>query len=192
MNDRWTEADGDRFAEWLRDGGIEGSRRVVRASESSILVSKFDEGFAARLLDTVDAIPEFLDEECVRAAYGLLPGSTARATAWHEAMRSILARAAQRNGLTADQQAEIIAGIDSVAALLDSVLWTSPKIGASYVPAAGEIDAYHDALARMDSPRGIFTRFYGEFEGARVENHCPGARFARAMFEQAWRICSAP
>ena len=50
--------------------------------------------------------------------------------------------------------------------------------------------AYAEALARMDDDSSIFTRYYGDFEGRRVENHCPGARVARRLIAQAWGICT--
>ncbi len=91
--------------------------------------------------------------------------------------------------LTADEQAEVRAGIDSVAALLDSILWSGPVAGADYAILPGESDAYVEAVARMDEG-AMFTRFYGLFEGRRVENHCPGAQFARLLLAQAWTLCT--
>jgi hypothetical protein len=38
--------------------------------------------------------------------------------------------------------------------------------------------------------RDLFTRHYGTFEGYAVENHCPGASYARTMLAQAWRACT--
>ena len=96
---------------------------------------------------------------------------------------------AARN-LDRDQLAEIRAGTDSVAALLDSVLWSSPHVGDSYTPSESEQVAFAEAIARMDAHAGIFTRYYGTFEGARVENYCPGAQFARTLLAQAWAVCA--
>jgi hypothetical protein len=59
-------------------------------------------------------------------------------------------------------------------------------------PRDSEREAFADALARMEDANSLFTRFYGDFEGRRVENHCPGAAVARGLLQQAWDICTAP
>ena len=69
-----------------------------------------------------------------------------------------------------------------------SILWTSPVFGDDSEPKSGEIAAYRDTMERMNAENSLFTRFYGEFEGVRVVNHCPGSRVARRLLEQAWRI----
>jgi hypothetical protein len=92
----------------------------------------------------------------------------------------------------------IVPGIESVQAVLDSILWTAPNIDQDYSPNAGEVEAYAEfeagLLARERDEaltgRDIFTRYYGELDGRRVENYCPGAPFARRLLAQAWRICT--
>jgi hypothetical protein len=181
--------DEQQFAAWLRTRGIETPRRIVRASESVILVSKFEPGFAARLLDAVDRVPEIFDVDVVRLGYLARDGEP-RVEAWRLAVAALLDELGPPRGLDRDQLAEIRAGTDSVAALLDSALWTSPAVGDGWAPSAAERDAYADALARMDDDSSIFTRYYGDFDGRRVENHCPGAQVARRLIAQAWDICT--
>lgn len=179
-----------RFRAWLADGGFDEPRRVVRETNGTILVSKFETGFAARLHDAVDRIPELFDAELVARRYREASAGVTRTEAWRTGLEALLAEVGPERDLDRDQLAQIQAGIDSVAALLDSVLWTSPLRGADWVVSEADRMAYADARARMDDEAGMFTRFYGEFEGARVENHCPGAQVARRLFEQAWKICT--
>ena len=179
-----------QFEDWLRTLGIEGSRRIVREASGVILVSKFEPGFAAHLHEAIDALPEMFDIEQVTERYRLATCGTLRPEAWRIAIQMLLADTGPFRGLDRDQLAEIQAGIDSVAALLDSLLWTGPKTGVEWRPSEAERQAYADALARMDAESGIFSRYYGEFEGVRVENHCPGAQVARRLFTQAWTVCT--
>lgn len=179
---------------WLRDvAGVAESRRVVRRSPASILVSKFDEGFAARLHESIDHLPEMFDDALVAArfaGFAALDPDRLRAETWRLAVNSILGDGAAREGLHPDAVAEVRAGVDSVAALLDSILWTSPVAGRPHAPEPSEAEAYHDTRARMDAERGLFTRYYGSFDGVPVENHCPGSQVARRLFAQAWAICA--
>ncbi len=184
--------DGD-ILRWLRDvAGIAEPRRVVRRSPSAILVSKFDEGFAARLHETIDRLPEMFDDALLAARFDELAArepERQRVETWRLAVSDVLGGAAAREGLHTDAVAEVQAGIDSVAALLDSILWTSPLAGSAHSPEPSELEAYNDIRARMDAEPGIFTRYYGSFEGVPVENHCPGSQVARRLFAQAWAIC---
>jgi hypothetical protein len=179
------------FERWLRQLGIEGQRRVARSTDGVVLVSKFEAGFAARLYDALDRVPELFDEVRVAALYTSALPETTRVEAWRLAINALLAELGPQRGLDPDQLAEIRAGTDSVAALLDSVLWTCPVVGSDWEPSAAELEAKADAEARMDEESSIFTRYYGEFEGRRVENHCPGAPVARRLFAQAWAIAAA-
>ena len=106
------------------------------------------------------------------------------------AVEGLLRDLACDRGFDPDQRAEVQAGVDSVAALLDSVLWTTPLLGVDWRVSAGEEAAFADAVLRMDDEQSLFTRYYGEFEGRHVENHCPGAQVARRLFAQAWAICT--
>lgn len=179
-----------RFEEWLRRIGIEGFRRVARHGPEGILVSKFEAGFAARLHEAMDRVPELFDEDVVAGRYGRVAPGTPRVEAWRLAVEGLLHDVGLARGLDSDQRAEIQAGVDSVAALLDSVLWTTPVIGADWRVSLAEREARDDAIRRMNDERGVFTRYYGEFEGLRVENHCPGAQMARRLFAQAWAVCT--
>jgi hypothetical protein len=182
----------DDILRWLRDvAGIAEPRRVVRRSAGSILVSKFDEGFAARLHETIDRLPGMFDDSLVAARFAELsaaePGRL-RAETWRLAVNSVVNDAAAREGIHPDAVAEVRAGIDSVAGLLDAILWTGPSGGEPHVPEPSEVEAYRDTRARMDAERGLFTRYYGSFEGVPVENHCPGSQVARRLFAQGWAI----
>jgi hypothetical protein len=182
--------DQGQFQAWLRERGVEGSRRVVRESADVILVSKFPAGFAARLHDALDRLPELFQAERLvthtTAATGI-----ARVEAWRLAVDALVRELGPQRDLSLDEVNEIQAGVDSVAALLDSVLWSSPTVGAPWQASQGERQAFAEALERMDDESSIFTRYYGDFEGKRVENHCPGAQVARRLFQQAWQACTA-
>lgn len=193
-----TAANDPGLAAWLRDQcGVEEPRRVVRRSSGVILVSKFDAGFAARLYEAIALLPDVFEDEAVAARYREIaadePGAE-RVETWRRAVRSLLEEHEAAGVVDGARRAEIEAGVDSVAALVASVLWSSPVVGDGFVAGAAEHEAYQDALARMDADPGMFTRYYGMYEGAAVVNHCPGAPLARRLVAQAWRICgqSAP
>ncbi len=178
---------------WLREAGIEGPRRIVRTSESVVLVSKFGPGFAQQLLARLETLPQLFDARWTRTAYAnlasLMPAET-RVKTWHRAVLGLLADCATQQQLDTVQIAEVEAGIDSVAALLDSVLFTGPLAGSTEPVSEAERLAYGEALERLDRESGLFTRHCGVFEGRQVVNHCPGSRFARELFQQGWAICS--
>jgi hypothetical protein len=183
-----------RFFSWLREeAGIAGPRRVVRDDPSGILVSKFEDGFAARLLAAVESLRDVLDTKAVNQAFlarALLGPTVQRVDCWADAVRGLLGDAAESSRITADQRAEIEAGVDSVALVLSSVLWTGPAVSTEYNPCAGERAAYLEVLDRMNAEHGLFDRHYGVFEGVPVFNHCPGARVARRLLAQSWTICT--
>jgi hypothetical protein len=180
----------------LRDvAGIDEPRRIVRTDRERILVSKFDPGFAARLHDALARLPELFDLEEVSREYrrlAALDSASTRVDTWHRAICELLARVATARSISGDQQAEIRAGIDSVAGLLAALLWSNPAVGDDRGPSGGEADALTDVLARMDADPGIFTRIYGSFQDRAVVNHCPGAPFARLFLLQGWTICATP
>lgn len=168
---------------------------MARQDDATILVSKFEPGFSARLHDVLDCLPELFDAQVVRVWFerqaAACPGSTSRVACWHAAMVALLTEFGIQRGLDSAQRAQVQAGIDSVAALLDTVLWTGPTLDAARpAPSPGEQAACRDALERLHADSGIFTRTYGRFEGRDVVNHCPGAPFARRLFLQAWEICT--
>ncbi|MSP21841.1 MAG: hypothetical protein EXR66_02295 [Dehalococcoidia bacterium] len=185
-----------RLRDWLRtDAGVTDWRRLSRLDEDTALVSKFEEGFAPRLHALLDALPDILDEGAVLAAYASAasgsPAGTSRVEAWDHALRGLLRDACARLGITEvdDQQAFVRVGVDSVRAILESILWTAPAIDEPYAPADGERAAYLDVV-RAFAGRDFFTRTYGQFDDRLVQNHCPGAAYARVMLVQAWRVCT--
>jgi len=176
---------------WLeREVGINRPRRVVRADEREILVSKFEPGFAAQLHRLLDELPEVLDEVQVVEAYRRtaleLPADSPRVDAWHAAMHAALRAAGERLALDDSRLAEVRVGIDSVRAVLEACIWSQPQVGDDYTPRSGEVQAYRDGLAALQDDRDIFTRYYGDFEGIPVRNHCPGSAFARRMLAHGW------
>jgi hypothetical protein len=182
------------LSRWLRDIGIQEPRRVVRADDESVLVSKFEPGFAAGLTALLDLMPQLFEASAVAAAYErrAAEGSSAasRVETWHAAMHALLREAGERHGLSDVEQGEVRVGIDSVRAVLLAVLWSDPTLGDDYVPRDAEVAAYREALLDLDPGRDLFSRHYGTFEGRAVENHCPGAAFARIMLAQGWEICT--
>ncbi|MCC6238292.1 MAG: hypothetical protein IT299_12085 [Dehalococcoidia bacterium] len=185
-----------RLRDWLHhDRGIEEWRRLARLDEDTALVSKFQAGFAPRLHALLEALPELIDEALVLEAYarvaGASPAGTSRVAAWDTAMRELLVTACARLGIpeTADQQAFVRVGVDSVGALLDSILWSVPTVEEDYTPGAGECAAYLD-VTHAFAGRDFFTRTYGLFEDHLVQNHCPGSAYARVMLAHAWRACT--
>ena len=189
-----TPLSADHFHDWLRDvAGIEDWRRIVRDDGERILVSKFEEGFTAGVHELIALMPELFDEPAIRAVYELeaatTPG-TSRVDAWHRALHAMLRTAGDRHAIPNLRQAEVRTGIDSVYAILQTLLWTDPKVGAAYQSRAAERSAYLEAIESMDDAHDMFTRVYGWYEDRQVLNHCPGAPFARVMLEQGWRVCS--
>ncbi|MGD9892701.1 MAG: hypothetical protein AB7R89_08185 [Dehalococcoidia bacterium] len=183
-----------RLNHWLRhEVGAEEPRRVVSRSNDRVLVSKFAAGFAEHLRESLDHRADLFDPGAVATAYAR---QVARAPdipkveVWRLAMSEMLA---DRNGtypLSPAQQAEVQAGVDSVAAVLASVIWSAPTAGEPFRPQTGEREAYRDALARLGSTAGPFTRRYGVFDGAQVVNHCPGAPYARMLLALGWLVCT--
>jgi hypothetical protein len=176
---------------WLEDEvGVDRPRRLVRVDEREILVSKFEPGFAAQLHQLLDQIPEIFDEAGVIERYQALapslPADTPRVDAWHAAMHAALRLAGERLEVEDSRLAEVRVGVDSVRAVLEAVIWTQPRVGDDYTPRSGEVDAYREGMAALQDDRDIFTRYYGDFEGVPVRNHCPGAAFARRMLAHGW------
>lgn len=183
----------EQLNSWLAEAGIDGERRIVRESEHTVLVSKFPPGFAHALVDRVEGLTELFADAVIQAAYERVaaesPGSS-RAATWHQASLAVLRELAERDGLDRRAVAEVEAGIDSVAALLDTVLFMGEPASSEVPATAAEARAYEEALAKLDSDAPLFTRQYGVLDGKTVVNHCPGSRFARLLFEQGWRLCS--
>lgn len=176
---------------WLeREVGVDRLRRIVRATDEEILVSKFEPGFASQLHRLLDDIPEIFSEPQVIEHYRqtalTLPADTPRVDAWHASMHAALGVAGERLEIDDSRLAEVRVGIDSVRAVLEACIWSQPQVGDDYTPRSGEVQAYLDGLATLQDDRDIFTRYYGDFEGIPVRNHCPGAAFARRMLAHGW------
>jgi hypothetical protein len=90
----------------------------------------------------------------------------------------------------------VLPGIESAQAVIDTILWSAPRVDQEYQPGAGEVQAFEEfqqaamADAGPGAGRDMFTRFYGALDGRRVENYCPGAQFGRRLVAQAWCICT--
>jgi hypothetical protein len=185
-----------RLLAWLQhDAGVPDARRVSRLDEETVLISKTEPGLATELHELMEQLPELVSERAVLAAYArealqAAPGTT-RLEVWDRALRELLRTSAEKRGIAdAVQQAQVRVGIDSVRAVMESVLWTNPRVDdAEYAPAAAERAAYLDAMRRL-AGHDFFTRYYGAFEGRAVLNHCPGAAYARVMAAQAWLACT--
>lgn len=184
----------DRLRRWLAtEHGIAEPRRLAREDDDHLLVSKFPPGFIARVGETVERLELIADPDPLAAATAdrarRFPREP-RVEGWRAAACDLVRERAAERGLT-DEDAELVtAGIESVAALMHAVLWSEPLAGDSYDPAEAERDAWRDALVRTEGAGDIFTRHYGAFEGRAVVAHCPGAPYARALLESAWRACT--
>ncbi|MYD27950.1 MAG: hypothetical protein F4X03_03395 [Dehalococcoidia bacterium] len=184
----------DRLRRWLAsEHGIAEPRRLAREDDDHLLVSKFPPGFIARVGETVERLDLLVDPDPLAAATAdraRRHPREARVEGWRAAACDLVRERAADRGLT-DEDAELVtAGIESVAALMHAVLWSEPLAGDPYEPAEAERDAWRDALVRTEGAGDIFTRHYGAFEGRAVVAHCPGAPYARALLESAWRACT--
>ncbi len=178
------------FQAWLATLGEPGEgRRLVRTGAREILVSKLEPDVLARVQQTMLGLTDLLSPEAVRERYAAIaarePGIL-RVTAWRLAIRELLAGA----DLSPAARNEAEAGTDSVAALLDTVLWSAPVANLPFTLAEGERQAYEDARERMGGDAPIFTRYYGDFAGLPVMNHCPGAPIARKLLAEGWALCT--
>ena len=194
----------EHLRRWLlEEVGVEEYRRIVRDSDNAIVISKFEPGFSQELFATVDLLPELFDDETVAAEYHRQaelhadePERRLRTAVWREASEAVLNRLCALRGIDEPRRMFVIPGIESVQAVMDSILWSAPRVDQEYRPSAGEVEAYEEfqqaamADAGPGAARDMFTRFYGAFDRRRVENYCPGAQFGRRLVAQAWRICT--
>ncbi|HEY7269877.1 MAG TPA: hypothetical protein VH951_08620 [Dehalococcoidia bacterium] len=188
----------EALCEWLSaERGIDEYRRVVRENESAVVISKFEPGFSQELFATVDILPELFDEDAIAAAYEALADAyqrhgeaPLRTAVWREASEAALDRGCRERGIADQRRMYVLPGIESVQAVMDSILWSAPTVAdRGYRPNAGELQAYRD-FEGGEGERTLFTRYYGDMDGRRVENHCPGAPFGRRLVAQAWNICT--
>jgi hypothetical protein len=184
----------ERLNRWLQqEVGAEEPCRVVSHNNARVLVSKFAAGFGERLRESLDRRADLFDLGAMSIAFArqaALSPDMSRVEVWRLAMSGMLADQDGPHRLTSAQQAEVQAGVDSVAAVLASVLWSDPTADVLYQPQDGEREAYRDALTHLGSTDGPFTRRYGVFDGAQVVNHCPGAPYARMLLALGWRVCT--
>lgn len=184
----------DRLRRWLAsEHGIAEPRRLAREDDDRLLVSKFPPGFIARVGETLERLELLADPDPVAAACAARARRhprESRVENWRAAACDLVRERATARGLSGEDAELVTAGIESVAALMHAVLWSEPLAGDPYEPAAAERDAWRDALARTEGAGDIFTRHYGAFEGRAVVAHCPGAPYARALLESAWRACT--
>ena len=190
---------------WLREEvGLNEYRRVVRQNREVIVISKLEDGFSQELFAIVERLPELFDESAVGREYAELVGAhlrvgevPARTAVWHEAGERLLRRLGAERGIDEPRLTLVLPGIESVHAVMDTILWSAPTIDDSRGPGPGEtaeFEAFEASQGRREEgvrvTRDLFTRYYGSLAGRRVENYCPGAQFARQLVKQAWRICS--
>jgi len=189
---------------WLREEvSLEEFRRVVRENETTIVISKFEPGFAPDLFATVDVLPELFDDALVTAEYERMAAehqargeAPLRTAVWREASESLLERLGEARGIDAHQRMYVLPGIESVQAVLDAILWSAPVIGRDWAPNGSEREAFREFDPNgtrgpsTASGRDIFTRYYGSLGGRGVESYCPGAQFARLLVAQGWRVCT--
>ncbi len=190
------EAIEERLRRWFADGRgvVEPPRRIARMDADELLVSRFAPGFAARAGAAIERLALRESPDPLAAAYARHarrhPGAP-RVELWREAACGAVRERAAARGMDAEDAELVVAGVESVAAVLRAVLWSDPVAGEPYAPSPGERRAWVEAVARMDEPAGgLFTRRYGAFEGRAVVAHCPGAIHARALLAAAWRACA--
>jgi hypothetical protein len=175
--------DRDSFERWLVERlGPGHGRRPVAVRDDRILVSKVEEELPARVLDAVEGLPALFDARQLRE---VAPDGVAPAEAWRLAARSVLERALVEGRVAPGAFEEVMAGIDSVAALVESCCWTCDGTP-GWRPTSAERAAFDEVERRLAAgASGLFTRHYGLFDGRAVENYCPGARVARRLFAVA-------
>lgn len=186
----------ERLRRWLAAecGVVEPPRRIARMDAREVLVSKFAPGFAARAGAALERLALHESPDPVAPAYARHARrrpDAPRVELWREAACEVVRGRAAERGMAAGDAELVVAGVDSVAAVLRAVLWRDPVAGEPYAPSPAERRAYVEAAARADgSATGLFTRRYGAFEGRAVVAHCPGATHARALLAAAWRVCA--
>jgi hypothetical protein len=186
--------DDDLTARLREELGIREPRRVVRADGRVIVLSKLAAGESKDLFAAVEALPELFDAAVIAGEYERLRlelvargEAPLRSAVWRMAVESLLDRLVPDRGIEAARRL-ITPGIESVQAALDAVLWSAPSVASDDPPVAAEREALRELLSAAD--RDLFTRYYGEVDGRRVESYCPGAPYARRLLETAFAVCS--
>ena len=179
---------------WLRnDVGFLEFRRVARVTTDEVQLSKFEPGFLKYLFEVMTYFPELFDEDAVRDAYAREATTAApdapRVATWAAASHRLLHEAGERHGIPDAPLHEIRVGIDSVEAILDSILLSRPRVGDEYVPEARDVALYREMLASLRDDQ-VFERYYGTFRGRAVRDYCPAITYAHQMIAGAWRACT--
>lgn len=179
---------------WLRDEvGFDEYRRVARVTPDEVQLSKFAPGFLKRLFEMVAFVPELFDAERTAAAYAIEAATaspeTRRVATWAAAAHRLLRDAGERHGIDDAVLHEIRVGIDSVEAILVSVLRSRPCVGDAYAPSATEVGAYREMLATLRDDQ-VFERYYGTFRGRAVRDYCPAVPSAYEMIAAGWQACT--
>lgn len=184
----------DRLRRWLvNEHGIVDSRRIVREDDNGVLVSKFPSDFMGRVGAMVERLDLFSKNDplaIVTAEQACRHPTQSRVENWRAAVCDLICSRAESQGLSTADAELVTVGVDSVAAVMRAILWSDPVAGETYAPGPAELDAWRDAIARTNRAGDLFTRHYGFFEGKAVSAHCPGAPYARAFMESAWRCCT--
>ncbi|WP_322818043.1 hypothetical protein [Tepidiforma sp.] len=183
--------DHDAFERWLEHRlGPNHGRRAVVVRDDRILVSKVEPGLPARVIETVERLSELFDPVALREV--AQPGP-APVVAWQSAVVRVLERALHEGEISPSEFDEVVAGIESVVALLDACCWTCDG-SPDWVPGPAQREALDEAERSLVAGTArLFTRHYGIFDGRPVENHCPGSSVARRLFVAARHfIESAP
>jgi len=176
---------------WLRDDvGFLEFRRVARITADEVQLSKFEPGFLKYLFEVMTYFPDLFDDDAVCEAYSREATTAApdalRVATWAAASHRLLREAGERHGIPDAPLHEIRVGIDSVQAILESVLLSRPRVGDEYVPGARDIARYREMLASLRDDQ-VFERYYGTFRGRAVRDYCPAVTYAYQMIAGAWR-----
>jgi hypothetical protein len=184
----------EKFENWLKfHAQINEWRRIVRVDEETILVSKFKEDFSHALHTSISQIPDLLELNVIKMQYqnsAIISKDIQRTKNWYNAITAFVDSYQNKLKMDTNRIAEIQAGIDSVYSILETILWTNPKVMDIYKPHEGEIIAYKEILKSMEDNPGIFSKYYGNYEDHKVVNYCPGATIAKTMLTQAWEVCT--
>ncbi|MBH77886.1 MAG: hypothetical protein CL897_06635 [Dehalococcoidia bacterium] len=184
----------DRLHRWLvNEHGIVDVRRIVREDDNGFLLSKVPSDLIGRVGVMVERLALFSKDDPIAIAtadQAYRYPNRSRVDNWRAAVCDLIRKRAQSQGFSSDDADLLTVGVESVAAVMRAVLWSDPVEGEICAPSSAEIDAWRDVLGRTDRAGDLFTRHYGFFEGKAVSSHCPGAPYARAFMESAWRCCT--
>ncbi|GIW12877.1 MAG: hypothetical protein KatS3mg062_0316 [Tepidiforma sp.] len=179
----------DDLQRWLDERlGPGHGRRPAVIRPDRIVLSKVEPGLPERVLDAVERVPVLFDGPALRA---VAPSEFAPVDAWVMAVRAITDSEVRAGHLTPAEASEVMAGVESVGALLAACCWSYDG-APGWRPEPAEQAALDEVEQRLAHGTGnLFTRHYGVFNGRAVENHCPGASIARRLFTAARQFLEA-